>query len=129
MPTRIYRKASGGNGKMPSGAIQANFIFSKLDDPELLSVCDCVVVVFSVTEAGSVKEAEDILQNLWKSGELNTKANIIVGNKTDLVRTRQVPIDGKSCFVILQGLGLVLASVTKCWPLNCNKNVQTVFCL
>ena len=101
---------------MPSGAIEVNFIFSKLDDPELLSVCDCVVVVFSVTEAGSLKEAEDILQNLWQSGELNAKAVIIVGNKTDLVRTRQVPIDGKSCFIILQGLGLVLASVTERCP-------------
>ena len=57
-----------------------------------------MVIVFSVTETGSVKEAEDILKNLWQSGELNTKAVIIVGNKTDLVRTRQVPIDGKCLY-------------------------------
>ena len=55
---------------------------------------DCLVVVFSVTENSSLKEAEEILQKLWQSGHLNTKTVIIVGNKTDLVRTREVPIDG-----------------------------------
>jgi hypothetical protein len=54
-----------------------------------------VVVVLSVTDTGSVKEAEEILQNLWQSGDLNTKAVIMVGNKSDHVRTRQVQIDGK----------------------------------
>ena len=55
---------------------------------------ECLVVVFSVTENSSLKEAEEILQKLWQSGHLNTKTVIIVGNKTDLVRTREVPIDG-----------------------------------
>ena len=56
---------------------------------------NCVVIVFSVTEKESLNEAEEILEDLWQSGDLNTKAVILVGNKTDLVRTRQVPIDGK----------------------------------
>ena len=34
------------------------------------------------------------MQKLWQSGDLNTKVVIMVGNKTDLVRTREVPIDG-----------------------------------
>ena len=39
--------------------------------------------------------SEQILQKLWQSGDLNTKAVIVVGNKTDLVRTREVAIDGE----------------------------------
>ena len=54
-----------------------------------------MVIVFSVTEKESLNEAKEILEDLWQSGDLNTKAVILVGNKTDLVRTRQVPIDGK----------------------------------
>ena len=54
---------------------------------------DCVVVVFSVTDSDSLGEAEEILQYLWKTGSLNTRATIVVGNKADLVRSRQVPID------------------------------------
>ena len=64
------------------------------DEKVKISECDCVVVVFSVTEADSLKEAEEILHKLWQSGHLNTKTVIVVGNKTDLVRTREVPIDG-----------------------------------
>ena len=37
-----------------------------------------MVVLFSVTEAASLKEAEDVLENLWKSGDLNNKAVILV---------------------------------------------------
>ena len=57
--------------------------------------CDCVIVVFSVTDSSSLVKAETILQQLWQSGNLNTKVVIVVGNKVDLVRTRVVPIHGK----------------------------------
>ena len=55
---------------------------------------DCVLVVFSLTSSVSFREAELIMQKLWQSGDLNSKVVIMVGNKTDLVRTREVPIDG-----------------------------------
>ena len=70
---------------------------SKIDEVEveaLLEDCHCVLVVFSVTDLGSLRVAEDLLQGLWQSSLLNTKAVIVVGNKIDLVRTREVPIDG-----------------------------------
>ena len=54
-----------------------------------------MLVVFSLTNPVSLREAEQILQKLWQSGDLNTKAVIVVGNKTDLVRTREVAIDGE----------------------------------
>ena len=57
--------------------------------------CDCVLVVFSVTDSATLREAEALLQSLWQSGHLNTKAVIVVGNKIDLVRNREVPIDGE----------------------------------
>ena len=52
------------------------------------------MVVFSVTDSATLREAEALLQSLWQSGHLNTKAVIVVGNKIDLVRNREVPIDG-----------------------------------
>ena len=60
-----------------------------------ISECDCLLIVFSIAEESSLKEAEEILDKLWQSGHLNTKTVIVVGNKTDLVRTREVPIDGE----------------------------------
>ena len=57
-----------------------------------------MLVVFSLTNPVSLREAEQILQKLWQSGDLNTKAVIVVGNKTDLVRTREVAIDGQFLF-------------------------------
>ena len=53
------------------------------------------MVVFSVTDSATLREAEALLQSLWQSGHLNTKAVIVVGNKIDLVRNREVPIDGE----------------------------------
>ena len=89
------------------------------DEPGMMPECDCVLVVFSVTDTGSMRQAEEILNNLWKSGELNSRAVIMVGNKTDLVRTRQVPIDGESlqshlCCLICFELPILLLLVLEC---------------
>jgi GTPase SAR1 family protein len=75
-------------------AFESDLSYVTFQDNVKIAELDCVVVVFSVTENSSLKEAEEILQKLWQSGHLNTKTVIIVGNKTDLVRTREVPIDG-----------------------------------
>ena len=72
---------------------------SKVEGQEtLIEDCHCILLVFSVTDLDSLKEAETLLQGLWQSGHLNTKAVIVVGNKTDLARAREVPIDGE-CWV------------------------------
>ena len=60
-------------------------------------------MVFSLTSSVSFREAELIMQKLWQSGDLNTKVVIMVGNKTDLVRTREVPIDGLYFELFYQG--------------------------
>jgi Rad/Gem-related GTP binding protein 1 len=65
------------------------------EEGEFSPDCECVLVVFSVTDRSSLREAKELLQRIWQCGDLNTKAVIVVGNKTDLVRTREVTIDGK----------------------------------
>ena len=40
----------------------------------------------------SIKVAEETLRYLWDTGSCMNKAVILVGNKTDLVRTRVVDI-------------------------------------
>ena len=74
------------------------------------------MIVFSVTDAASLSTAETILQSLCKSGDLGTKVVIVVGNKTDLVRTRTVPIYGKEkslivylIFVFKEGRSLAIS--------------------
>ena len=57
---------------------------------------DAMVVVYSVVSPESLAEAEEILQYLWRTNSVGNKAVIIVGNKTDLVRSRSVNIVGKS---------------------------------
>ena len=55
---------------------------------------DALVIVYSVVDNTSLKVAEDILQYLWRTQSCTDKAVILVGNKSDLVRTRAVPIVG-----------------------------------
>jgi Ras family len=53
------------------------------------------VVIYSVAEKETMLAAEETLQFLWKSASVGTKAVILVGNKTDLVRSRAVTTDGE----------------------------------
>ena len=71
---------------------------------------DAMVVVFSVVDDSTLREGEEILQYLWRTNCLADKAVIVVGNKTDLVRTRQVNIVGAldagcgRCIVLIRSL-------------------------
>ncbi|XP_023703119.2 mucin-5AC isoform X2 [Cryptotermes secundus] len=47
-------------------------------------------VVYSTVDRASLRCAEETLQFLWKSDTVSSKAVILVGNKTDLVRSRTV---------------------------------------
>lgn len=57
------------------------------------------VVIYSVAEKETMLAAEETLQFLWKSASVGTKAVILVGNKTDLVRSRAVTTDGEYIFI------------------------------
>ena len=76
------------------------------EEVHLMEDCHCILVVFSVTDLDSLREGETLLQSLWQSGHLNTKAVIVVGNKTDLVRAREVPIDGEYCIGLYPRQGI-----------------------
>lgn len=102
-----YESSQGGHLSEPSVCImledvETELVFrdgleKQIQSDETIPTCDCVVVTFSVTDSSSLKAAETILQKLWQTGDLNTKAVIVVGNKADLVRTRVVPIlEGRS---------------------------------
>ncbi len=52
-------------------------------------------VVYSTSDRESFQQAEFYLQKLWRGDSIRTKAVILVGNKTDLVRIRAVSTEGK----------------------------------
>ncbi|KAE8746296.1 hypothetical protein FOCC_FOCC006968 [Frankliniella occidentalis] len=51
---------------------------------------DVFVVVYSVVERRTFQTAEDILLFLWKSEYMTTRGVVLVGNKADLERKREV---------------------------------------
>lgn len=53
-------------------------------------------VVYSTSDRESFQQAKMYLQKLWTDDSISTKAVILVGNKTDLVRIRAVSFEGKS---------------------------------
>lgn len=55
---------------------------------------DVYVVVYSVVDRRSLKMAEDTLMYLWKSDYMASRGVILVGNKVDLERKREVPSVG-----------------------------------
>ncbi|XP_035216166.1 GTP-binding protein GEM-like, partial [Stegodyphus dumicola] len=58
---------------------------------------DAYIVAYSVTDRASFEKAVDILFSLRERGITNSKAVILVANKSDLARTREIAIEeGKS---------------------------------
>lgn len=66
------------------------------------------VVVYSVVDRGSFHTAEDILGYLWRMGYNQGKAIILVANKVDLERSRNISHDGKLSIFHLRCCGVVL---------------------
>ncbi|XP_039277681.1 ras-related protein Rap-2a isoform X1 [Nilaparvata lugens] len=74
---------------------------------------DVFVVVYSVIDRKSFKVAEDMLLYLWKHDYMASKGVILVGNKADLERKREIPLavgrklaNGCSCKFIETSSGL-----------------------
>lgn len=53
------------------------------------------MVVYSIIDMQSFKTAEDILLYLWKNDYMASKGVILVGNKADLERRREIPASSK----------------------------------
>ena len=56
---------------------------------------DAYVIVYSVTDRDSFDEAVESLHELKKKGLLGKTAIILVANKGDIVRTKEVEEEGK----------------------------------
>lgn len=55
------------------------------------------VVVYSVVQRSSFRQAEEIVNYLWRENITKDKAVILVGNKADLARSRLIPTaEGKA---------------------------------
>jgi len=59
-------------------------------------------VVYSVVDRRSFKAAEETLLYLWKSDYMATRGVILVGNKVDLERKREVPSVGEYRRIFVQ---------------------------
>lgn len=56
---------------------------------------DAFVIVYSVTDKGSFEKASELRVQLRRARQADDVPIILVGNKSDLVRSREVSLDGK----------------------------------
>lgn len=85
----------------------AEFFHFSFHFSEVESFCstynpDVYVVVYSVVDRRSFKAAEETLLYLWKSDYMATRGVILVGNKVDLERKREVPSVGEYRRIFVQ---------------------------
>ena len=78
-------------------------------DVTLYGETDAYIVVYSVTDKETFDEAVDVLYEIRKSPDRSNAAIILVANKNDMVRNRDVTIEGSSLphsisLIILNGL-------------------------
>lgn len=68
---------------------------------------DVYVVVYSVVDRQSLTMAEETLLYLWKSDYMATHGVILVGNKVDLERKREVtPLSKYICYILIDAIYL-----------------------
>ena len=65
-------------------------------DVTLYGETDAYIVVYSVTDKETFDEAVDVLYEIRKSPDRSNTAIILVANKNDMVRNRDVTIEGSS---------------------------------
>ena len=63
-------------------------------DVTLYGETDAYIVVYSVTDKETFDEAVDVLYEIRKSPDRSNAAIILVANKNDMVRNRDVTIEG-----------------------------------
>ncbi|OWK16040.1 RRAD [Cervus elaphus hippelaphus] len=66
-----------------------------------LAMGDAYVIVYSVTDKGSFEKASELRVQLRRARQTDDVPIILVGNKSDLVRSREVSLDeGRACAVV-----------------------------
>lgn len=69
---------------------------------------DLFVIAYSVVDRKSFKSAERVLLYLKENEMLLTRGAILVGNKTDLERQREVSTHGKNNEVVINAIKLLI---------------------
>lgn len=100
MKQNVYKTVFIQNNRHSTCSIFTNRVLFSIFQPESCiskySDPHAYCVVYSSADRSSLACAERILQNLWTSDNISTRAVILVANKADLVRSRVVPTEGKS---------------------------------
>lgn len=65
---------------------------------------DAYIIVYSVTDKSSFEKASELRIQLRRARQSENIPIILVGNKTDLVRSREVSVDGRYPFSALGSL-------------------------
>uniref|UniRef100_A0A2R9AR14 GTP-binding protein n=1 Tax=Pan paniscus TaxID=9597 RepID=A0A2R9AR14_PANPA len=66
-----------------------------------MAMGDAYVIVYSVTDKGSFEKASELRVQLRRARQTDDVPIILVGNKSDLVRSREVSVDeGRACAVV-----------------------------
>lgn len=77
-----------------------SFSFLKDNSQWLKEQCmrmgDAYIIVYSVTDKSSFEKASELRIQLRRARQSENIPIILVGNKSDLVRSREVSVDGKS---------------------------------
>jgi GTPase SAR1 family protein len=60
-----------------------------------MAMGDAYVIVYSITDKGSFEKASELRVQLRRARQTDDVPIILVGNKSDLVRSREVSVDGK----------------------------------
>lgn len=60
-----------------------------------MAMGDAYVIVYSVTDKGSFEKASELRVQLRRARQMDDVPIILVGNKSDLVRSREVSLDGE----------------------------------
>lgn len=60
---------------------------------------DAYIIVYSVTDKVSFEKASELRIQLRRARQTEDIPIILVGNKSDLVRSREVSVDGKLLFI------------------------------
>lgn len=65
---------------------------------------DAYIIVYSVTDKSSFEKASELRIQLRRARQSENIPIILVGNKTDLVRSREVSVDGRYPHSALESL-------------------------
>ncbi|KAM4689866.1 GTP-binding protein REM 1 isoform 2-T3 [Rhinophrynus dorsalis] len=83
---------------MDMGQCEAERPIGRCDSP--MHMGNAYIIVYSVTDRASFESASELRIQLRRTRQAENIPIILVGNKTDLVRSREVSVEGRACAVV-----------------------------